>query len=29
MFPMPEQSLQPNTLAYETSPMVKRNGFRE
>ncbi len=29
MFPIPEQLLLPNTLAYESRPMVKRTGFRE
>ena len=29
MFPVPEQQLRPNTLAYEARPMVKRTGFRE
>jgi len=29
MFPVPEQLLTPNTLAYEARPMVKRTGFRE
>ena len=29
MFPKPQACLQPNTLAYETEPMVKPTGFRE
>ncbi len=29
MFPKPVQLLQPNTYAYESSPMVKATGFRE
>ncbi len=29
MFPKPQASLRPNTLAYETEPMVKPTGFRE
>ena len=29
MFPKPQASLRPNTLAYETQPMVKPTGFRE
>ena len=29
MFPTPKPSLQPNTYAYESEPMVKATGFRE
>ena len=29
MFPKPVPSLAPNTLGYETLPMVKPTGFRE
>ena len=29
MFPAPQAMLRPNTLAYESSPMVKPTGFRE
>ncbi|HEY9215128.1 MAG TPA: phosphomannomutase/phosphoglucomutase, partial [Ancylobacter sp.] len=29
MFPLPQASLQPNTYAYETQPLVKPTGFRE
>jgi phosphomannomutase / phosphoglucomutase len=29
MFPKPQPSLQPNTYAYESGPMVKPTGFRE
>ena len=29
MFPSPVASLQPNTLAFETTPLVKPTGFRE
>ena len=29
MFPKPQSSLSPNTLAYESQPMVKATGFRE
>src|SRR5579885_3120341 len=29
MFPQPQASLQPNTYAYESSPLVKPTGFRE
>ena len=29
MFPKPKPSLQPNTYAYESEPMVKVTGFRE
>ena len=29
MFPKPQPQLFPNTLAYETTPMVKPTGFRE
>jgi phosphomannomutase/phosphoglucomutase len=29
MFPIPQPSLKPNTLAYESQPMVKATGFRE
>jgi len=29
MFPKPKPSLQPNTYAYESEPMVKPTGFRE
>ena len=29
MFPKPKPSLQPNTYAYESEPMVKATGFRE
>jgi phosphomannomutase/phosphoglucomutase len=29
MFPKPEPALTPNTLAYESRPMVKATGFRE
>ncbi len=29
MFPTPEQTLVPNTYAYESRPLVKRTGFRE
>src|SRR5882672_8023608 len=29
MFPAPNPSLQPNTFAYESAPMVKPTGFRE
>src|SRR3712207_8339968 len=29
MFPKPQPSLEPNTLAYETTPLVKPTGFRE
>jgi phosphomannomutase/phosphoglucomutase len=29
MFPLPESSLRPNSLAYETRPLVKPTGFRE
>jgi phosphomannomutase/phosphoglucomutase len=29
MFPKPEPALSPNTLAYETTPLVKPTGFRE
>src|SRR3954470_9017619 len=29
MFPKPKSSLNPNTYAYESSPLVKPTGFRE
>src|SRR6201996_1672410 len=29
MYPPPQPSLQPNTYAYESSPLVKPTGFRE
>ncbi|HEY8565128.1 MAG TPA: phosphomannomutase/phosphoglucomutase [Beijerinckiaceae bacterium] len=29
MYPKPQASLQPNTYAYESSPLVKPTGFRE
>ncbi|MDB5624687.1 MAG: phosphomannomutase, partial [Tardiphaga sp.] len=29
MFPKPRPLLVPNTLAYESAPMVKPTGFRE
>jgi phosphomannomutase/phosphoglucomutase len=29
MFPIPKAELQPNTYAYESTPMVKPTGFRE
>src|SRR5215208_1585159 len=29
MFPTPVAALQPNTLAFETLPLVKPTGFRE
>jgi len=29
IFPVPEHDLQPNTLAFETRPLVKPTGFRE
>ncbi|GLK70100.1 phosphomannomutase/phosphoglucomutase [Ancylobacter dichloromethanicus] len=29
MFPIPQASLEPNTYAYETVPLVKPTGFRE
>ncbi len=29
MFPKPLPELHPNSLAYETTPMVKPTGFRE
>jgi phosphomannomutase/phosphoglucomutase len=29
MFPKPKSALNPNTYAYESSPLVKPTGFRE
>src|SRR6476659_1792617 len=29
MFPKPHSALSPNTLAYESAPLVKPTGFRE
>jgi len=29
MYPKPKPSLQPNTYAYESEPLVKPTGFRE
>src|SRR6201992_714718 len=29
MYPKPQAALQPNTYAYESSPLVKPTGFRE
>ena len=29
MYPKPQASLQPNTYAYESTPLVKPTGFRE
>ena len=29
VFPKPQAALTPNTLAYESEPMVKATGFRE
>ncbi|MEX0852508.1 MAG: phosphomannomutase/phosphoglucomutase [Bauldia sp.] len=29
MFPLPAQSLEPNSLEFETTPLVKATGFRE
>ncbi|MEQ9689223.1 MAG: phosphomannomutase/phosphoglucomutase, partial [Bauldia litoralis] len=29
MFPKPIPDLRPNTLAFETTPLVKATGFRE